>query len=73
MGLNWMTGVSVESWVEMAQRVPTRYEVDHVNDCATLFFGHREDFVLHLCRDGLRHLAELAGEAHDRLEAHPGG
>lgn len=70
MGLNWVSDVSIESWVEMRERVPTRCEVDHLNDRATLFFGQREDFVLHLCRDSLRRVADLAAQAHTQLEAH---
>ncbi|MGH3432128.1 MAG: hypothetical protein ACRDQB_04750 [Thermocrispum sp.] len=69
MALHWSSGVSVESWVEIDQRATTRCEVDVLNDSATLFFGEREDFVLHLSRDNLRSLADLAAQAHAELSA----
>lgn len=51
------------------QRTTARCEVDALNDCATLYFGEREDFVLHLGRDNLRSVAELATQAHAELAA----
>lgn len=69
MALHWRSGISVESWVEMDQRTTTRCEVDVLNDSATLFFGEREDFVLHLGRENLRSVAELAAGAHAQLVA----
>ncbi|MQA09510.1 MAG: hypothetical protein GEU98_13340 [Pseudonocardiaceae bacterium] len=69
VALSWLSGITVESWVEMEEPVPARCELDPTNDSATLFFGEREDFVLHLCRDNLRTVAELAGKAHADLAA----
>ncbi len=61
------TGVSVESWVEMGKEVSTRYEVDQLNDQATLFFGAQDDYVLCLSRDTLCQVAKLAEQAHAEL------
>lgn len=72
MALHWRSGVSVESWVQIDERTTTRCEVDALNDCATLYFGEREDFVLHLGRDNLRSVAELATYAHAELAAADG-
>jgi hypothetical protein len=67
MPLYHHSDVSVESWVEMAKDVSTRYEVDHTNDQATLFFGERDDYVLCLGRDTLGQVAKLAEKAHEEL------
>jgi hypothetical protein len=69
MTLGYITGVSVESWVELKEQVETRVEVDLLNDCATLYFGSREEFVLHLGRENLREVADLADRAHAELVA----
>lgn len=69
MTLHWRSGISMESWVQMDPRTTTRCEVDPLNDCATLFFGEGEDFVLHLGRENLRSVADLAARAHDQLAA----
>lgn len=71
MTLYWDSGISIESWVEMRERVPAGCELDPLNDCATLFFGQGRDFVLHLGRENLRSLAELAAHAHAELSAAP--
>ena len=39
MALYRHTGISVESWVEIECDTPIRYEVDRLNQQATLFFG----------------------------------
>jgi hypothetical protein len=69
MALNWSSGISIESWVEMDERTTARCDVDARNDCATLYFGEHEDFVLHLGRDNLRCVADLAAQAHAELVA----
>lgn len=72
MALHWRSGISIESWVQMDEHTTARCEVDALNDCATLYFGEREDFVLHLGRDNLRSVAELASQAHAELVAADG-
>lgn len=72
MAQHWSSGVSVESWVQIDDRASARCEVDAANDAATLYFGEREDFVLHLGRDNLRSVAELASQAHAELVAADG-
>ncbi|TQI94198.1 hypothetical protein [Amycolatopsis cihanbeyliensis] len=67
MALHWQTGVSVESWVEIASGTEIRYEVNPCDRSATLFFGSHCDFVLHLEGDNLRRLAEVAPKAHAEL------
>ncbi|TCP51983.1 hypothetical protein EV191_106147 [Tamaricihabitans halophyticus] len=69
MSLYRQSGLSIESWVEMASYPVTRYEVDVLNDRATLFFGKAEEFVLNLDREGLSRIATLADAAHLRLVA----
>jgi len=69
MGLFRHSGVSVESWVEIERDTPVQYEVDHLNDRATLFFGQNANFVLHLGGENLRDVADLAARAHAELDA----
>src|SRR2546421_337517 len=42
--------VVVESWVELRESVTTTYEVDREDQFATLYFGTRNAFVLHVNR-----------------------
>ncbi|RZS43349.1 hypothetical protein EV193_102328 [Herbihabitans rhizosphaerae] len=64
--------VSVESWVEMAEGVSVSYDVDHLNDQATLYFGHDRDYVLTLGRSNLEVLISLAGQAVGDLQVEDG-
>ncbi|WP_143012967.1 hypothetical protein [Actinopolyspora mzabensis] len=57
------TGVSVESYVEMARGVAVRCEVDRLNEQASLAFGSSESFVLSLDRDALEQLVSLGSRA----------
>jgi hypothetical protein len=63
MGLYDRPGVSVESWVEMSEDVPMRYEADVHNDMATLHFGQRSEYVLTMNRDALIKVAAIATQA----------
>jgi hypothetical protein len=63
MALNHLSGISVESWVELDAQVPVSYEVDRLNNDATLFFGANNDFVLKLNRKNLGQLLELGQRA----------
>jgi hypothetical protein len=63
------SGVSVESWVEMATWVPMRYETDPATNRATLYFGQDDDYVLTLHRDNLAQLLTLASQAITDLES----
>jgi hypothetical protein len=69
MALHHETGISVESWVQLTRGVRTRYEVDRRNGLATLFFGERGEYVLHICRENLDQFADLAGQAMRDLDA----
>jgi len=69
MALYRQTGVSVESWVEMDSTVNMRYEVTPENDSATLFFGHRNAYVLTLNRENLDQVIDLATRASAELKA----
>ncbi|SDG36994.1 hypothetical protein SAMN05216553_107385 [Lentzea fradiae] len=63
--------VSVESWIEMTGDVEVRCEVDRLNEKATLYFGHRDEYVMVICRDGLGKVASLAARAVRELDAEP--
>ena len=69
MGLYTRSGVSVETWVEMEDTVPMRYEACALNTNATLHFGHGSEYALTLGRDNLRQLVDLATEAIAELDA----
>ncbi len=68
MALYKQSGVSVESWVEMTQRVPMHYETDPANNRATLYFGQDNDYVLTLHRDNLAQMLNLGTQAIADLE-----
>lgn len=61
------TGVSVENWVEMKPDVAMKYEVDHCNEMATLFFGGHDTFVLNVSEGNLAQIVELGTRALDEL------
>lgn len=48
-----------------------RYEIEHETGTATLYFGHRDDYVLALGRDSLARLVELGAAAQRELAARP--
>jgi hypothetical protein len=55
------------SWIEMKPDITMRYEVDHDNELATLYFGHRDDYVITLSRDNLTQLLDLGAAARQEL------
>lgn len=57
------------SWIEMKPDIAMRYEVDHVNRCATLYFGYRDDYVITLSQDNLVQLLDLGAAAREELSA----
>lgn len=69
MALNSSGGVSIESWVELAQDVPVRYATDLLNRQAMLYFGAQDEYVLILGRENLRQVIELATRALSDLDA----
>jgi hypothetical protein len=48
-----------------------RYEVDHANELATLYFGHHNDYVITLSRDNLTQLLDLGTAAKQELAVPP--
>jgi hypothetical protein len=71
MSLYRQSRVSVESWVELARDVNVRYEVDTLNDEATLYFGNA-DYVLTLSRENLIQVLDLGSRAATELGASRG-
>ena len=67
MGLYSLPEVYQSSWVEMKPDVAMRYEVDLENRSATLFFGHRDQYVITLGRDNLSQLMDLSTAASKEL------
>ncbi len=55
------------SWVEMKPDVTMRYEVDRDNDLATLYFGHKEQYVITLGSANLELLLALGEAAKSEL------
>jgi hypothetical protein len=68
MPLYHQSGVCVESWVELDEHVPVSYEVDHLNDYATLLFSTRNEYVLKLSRENLDQVLELGSKAAAELD-----
>jgi hypothetical protein len=71
MGLYSLPEVYQSSWVEMKPDVAMRFEVDHENRSATLYFGHRDDYVITLARDSLSQLVDLGTAARQELTNPP--
>jgi hypothetical protein len=67
MGLYSMPEIYQSSWIEMKPDVTMRYEVDRDNELATLYFGHREQYVITLGRDNLSQLVDLGTAARQEL------
>ena len=68
MALYTMSGVSVESWVEIDPTTTVGVEVDEPNDAASLYFGDHKDFVLNLAGKALREVAALSSQAATQLD-----
>jgi hypothetical protein len=73
MGLYTQPGVYQASWIEMRSDVAMSYEVDHLNETATLRFGTRDEYALTIGRDNLDQMLELAGAAKRELADPPAG
>jgi hypothetical protein len=71
MALNSTPEVYHSSWVEIRDGIAMRYEVEHETRSATLYFGHRDDWVLSLGQDSLARLVELGAAAQRELAARP--
>jgi hypothetical protein len=69
MALYSLPEVCQSTWIEMRPDVTMRYEIDEANDSATLFFGHRDDYVMTLSRDNLTQLLDLGAAARKELSA----
>jgi hypothetical protein len=63
------SGISVDTWIEMTKTVPMRYEINDVDQRATLYFGQHANYVLNVCRDNLEQMISLAGQAIAELDA----
>jgi hypothetical protein len=71
MALNSVPDVYHSSWIEIRPGIAMRYEVEHETGSATLYFGHRDDYVLALGGDSLDRLVELGSAARRELAARP--
>ncbi|MGI8306154.1 hypothetical protein [Saccharopolyspora hattusasensis] len=69
MALFHYSGISVESYVEMAEKVTMRYEIDRCNDVVTLHCGHRSEYILTIGRENLATLIALGAKAIEELDA----
>jgi len=69
VALYHQSDVSVESWIEMAGDVDIRCEVDPTNERATLYFGHRDEYVMVMDRTGLHKVVSLGTQAIRELDA----
>jgi len=67
MALN-SSGVSIESWVQLAPGVAMRHETDVLNQQAMLIFGGGDEYVLILDRDNLAQVVDLASKALAELD-----
>jgi hypothetical protein len=67
VALYTVSGVSVESWVEIDPTTPVSVEVDEPNETAILYFGDHKDFVLNLTGRALHEVATLSTEAAAKL------
>jgi hypothetical protein len=69
MALYSLPEVYHSSWIEMRPGITMRYELDHENGLATLYFGHRDDYVITLGRENLDQLVELGTAARHEFAA----
>lgn len=73
MGLYTQSGVYQASWIEMKSDVTMSYEVDRLNETATLRFGTRDEYALTIGLHNLDQLLELASAARLELAKRPAG
>lgn len=73
MALHSLPEVFHSSWIEMRSGISMRYEIDHDNEIATLYFGYRDDYVLTLGRENLDKLVDLGAAARREFAARPTG
>ena len=71
MSLYSLPEVYHSSWIEMRSDITMRYELDHENELATLYFGHKDDYVLTLGLVNLAQLVNLGAAARQELAARP--
>lgn len=71
MALNSLPEVYHSSWIEMRSGIAMRYEVDHRNGLATLYFGHRDDYVITIGREDLDQLIGLGSAARHEFATPP--
>lgn len=63
------SGISVESFVEMCDDVPMRYEVDSCNDQVVLRCGRHSEYILVIGRENLANLIALGTKAIKELDS----
>lgn len=71
MSLYTQPGVYQASWIEMKPDVAMRYEIDHLNETATLYFGTGEEYVITLSQHNLDQFLELGTGAKRELANPP--
>ncbi|GAB3455864.1 hypothetical protein [Actinophytocola sediminis] len=63
MGLYTIPSVYQATWIEMKAAVTMSYEVDRLNENATLKFGTSDEYMLTIGIQNLNQLIELASAA----------
>ena len=71
MALYSLPEVYQSSWIELRPGIAMRYEIDSDNELATLFFGHRNDYVITLNREDLGQLVDLGTAAQQEFTGRP--
>ncbi|MEU5853512.1 hypothetical protein [Saccharopolyspora shandongensis] len=69
MALPHYSGISIDSFVEMEDEVPMRYEIDRHNDLVVLYCGRNSEYVLSIGRENLAALISLGAKAIAELAA----
>ncbi|SDY67798.1 hypothetical protein SAMN05216215_103253 [Saccharopolyspora shandongensis] len=69
MALLHYSGMSIDSFVEMEDEVPMRYEIDRHNDLVVLYCGRNSEYVLSIGRESLAALISLGTKAIAELTA----
>ncbi|MEV0082706.1 hypothetical protein [Saccharopolyspora sp. NPDC050642] len=69
MALLHYSGISIDSFVEMEDEVPMRYEIDRHNDLVILYCGRNGEYVLSIGRENLAALISLGAKAIEELTA----
>jgi len=69
--MSMLPEVHHSSWIELRSGIAMRYEIDHDNELAIIYFGHSGDYVITLGKDTLSRLVDIGVAAREEFTSAP--